>query len=70
MKSERLNIHDEDRSTEGGPPGWMAFVVILVSVMLIAAIAFAYYLFTSSSPVVPEEPGNDPVSVGQVPGLP
>lgn len=39
MKNERLDIHDEDRSTKGGPPGWLAFVIILGAVLLISVTA-------------------------------
>ena len=46
-ENERLDIHDHDRSTEGGPPGWMAFsavflfyipaaIVVLLIVVLIS----------------------------------
>jgi len=45
MKSEMLNIHDEDDSTEGGPPGWMVWAVILISVTVIMATALIIGVF-------------------------
>lgn len=42
MKSEALNIHDDDPSTHGGPPGWLAFGVVASSyfVVLIGVLTY------------------------------
>lgn len=39
MDNEPLDIQDSDRSTRGGPPGWLAFVIILTAAVLIAGVA-------------------------------
>ncbi|MFI4859536.1 MAG: hypothetical protein ACIAXF_02520 [Phycisphaerales bacterium JB063] len=39
MHDEPLKINDNDRSTEGGPPGWMAFSIIVAAAVLIAVVA-------------------------------
>ncbi len=38
MQHEPLDIRDNDRSTRGGPPGWMAFTIILLSAVLIGMV--------------------------------
>ncbi|BAM04219.1 hypothetical protein [Phycisphaera mikurensis] len=38
--TESTTIRDSDRATEGGPPGWLAFVIVAV-LFLIGAIAVA-----------------------------
>lgn len=35
MNSEALRINDDDLSTHGGPPGWLAFSVIASSYFVV-----------------------------------
>lgn len=39
MEHDPLEIRDNDRSTHGGPPGWMAFTIIILAAVLIAIVA-------------------------------
>lgn len=38
--TESTTIRDSERSTEGGPPGWIAFVIVAV-LFMVAAVAVA-----------------------------
>ena len=42
MNNDTLNIHDHDLSTQGGPPGWLAFGVVASSyfVVLLGIVMF------------------------------
>lgn len=40
MDYQPLDIKDSERSTRGGPPGWLAFSAILASVSIIVVVAF------------------------------
>lgn len=42
MNNDALNIHDDDRSTAGGPPGWLAFSIIASSyfVVLLGVVTY------------------------------
>ncbi|MGB0766387.1 MAG: hypothetical protein ACPGYV_01610 [Phycisphaeraceae bacterium] len=40
MDYEPLQIRDSETRTHGGPPGWLAFSVIIGSVGLMASAAF------------------------------
>ena len=42
MKSEALSIHDDDTSTAGGPPGWLAFGVVASSYFVVIVGVLAY----------------------------
>ena len=46
MQSDILKIDDQDTSTQGGPPGWLAFSVIMSSyfVVLLGVIAYSVVL--------------------------
>ena len=46
MESQALKIHDNDRSTAGGPPGWLAFGVVTTSyfVTLLGVVAYCLAL--------------------------
>ena len=46
MQSQALHIDDNDRSTQGGPPGWLAFGVITSSyfVVLMGVVAYCIIL--------------------------
>ena len=35
MENEHLDIHDTDQRSEGGPPGWLAWSVILSAAVVI-----------------------------------
>jgi hypothetical protein len=39
MEKPQVEIRDEDQSTEGGPPGWMAFAIIVGLFLVLAAVA-------------------------------
>ncbi len=47
MENELLHIHDSDPSTEGGPPGWIAVIIIMylsligMGVMLLTLVAIS-----------------------------
>ena len=45
-KEKEPLIQDEDRSTQGGPQGGLAFMIILGSVLLIAIIVLVVVLAT------------------------
>ncbi|XAL98264.1 hypothetical protein OT109_11705 [Phycisphaeraceae bacterium D3-23] len=38
MDNKPLDIKDSDRSTQGGPPGWMAFSIIVAAAVLIVVV--------------------------------
>ena len=40
MDYEPLDIKDSERSTRGGPPGWLAFSVIFGMLAVITVLAF------------------------------
>lgn len=42
MKSEALNINDEDLSTQGGPPAWFAFGVVASSYFVVLVGMLTY----------------------------
>lgn len=42
MQSKTLKINDQDRSTAGGPPGWLAFAVVTSSYFVALAGVLAY----------------------------
>lgn len=42
MDNETLGIEDSDQSTEGGPPGWIAWGVIVAAVTLIVITALVF----------------------------
>ncbi|MBX2850998.1 MAG: hypothetical protein KTR15_04535 [Phycisphaeraceae bacterium] len=46
MQNRALNINDDDTSTAGGPPGWLAFSVIMSSyfVVLMGVVAYCVVL--------------------------
>ncbi|MEM6506475.1 MAG: hypothetical protein AAF711_13620 [Planctomycetota bacterium] len=46
MQNETLKINDADTSTQGGPPGWLAFGVITSSyfVVLMGVVAYCIVL--------------------------
>jgi hypothetical protein len=46
MQNETLNINDNDTSTAGGPPGWLAFGVVVSSyfVVLLGVITYCVVL--------------------------
>ena len=46
MKSHALNIHDEDTSSAGGPPGWLAFAIATSSyfVVLVSMVTYCVVL--------------------------
>lgn len=46
MDYDPLQIKDSERSTKGGPPGWMAFSAILGTAVLMAILAVAVGLAT------------------------
>ncbi|MFK7788489.1 MAG: hypothetical protein AB8C95_03205 [Phycisphaeraceae bacterium] len=46
MDYEPLDIKDSKESTEGGPPGWLAFSVIVGCVAVMAVVAVAFGLAT------------------------
>jgi len=41
-----LEIRDDDRSTRGGPPGWMAFAIILAAAVMIGVAVIVISLLT------------------------
>ena len=41
-----LEIRDSDRSTRGGPPGWMVFAIILGAAVLIGVTVIAIGLLS------------------------
>ena len=43
MENEFLNIHDDDQSTSGGPPGWLAWSAIFFVFLAIAAIGLTIF---------------------------
>ncbi len=48
MESELLEIHDKDKSTEGGAPGWMVWAIVFVAFLAIAGVAaILFAVFTS-----------------------
>jgi len=42
MNIQTLNIHDDDTSTAGGPPGWLAFAVVSSSYFVVLLGVLAY----------------------------
>ena len=42
MKNETLNLHDEDTSSAGGPPGWLAFAVVSSSYFVVLLGILSY----------------------------
>ena len=44
--TEQTTIKDSDRSTEGGPPGWIAFVIVAVLFLVGAAGVATLTIFT------------------------
>lgn len=44
MDYDPLQIKDSTESTEGGPPGWLAFVIILGAVVVMAVLAIVVSL--------------------------
>ena len=36
---ESTTVKDSDRSTQGGPPGWIAFVIVAVLFLIVALLA-------------------------------
>lgn len=40
MDYEPLQIRDSERTTNGGPPGWLAFSIIFGMLAVIAILAF------------------------------
>lgn len=42
MNNKALNINDDDTSTQGGPPGWLAFSVITSSYFIVLMGVVAY----------------------------
>ena len=46
MQIQALQIDDQDTSTQGGPPGWLAFGVVMSSyfVVLLGVIAYSLVL--------------------------
>lgn len=48
MENDLLNIHDDDKSTSGGPPGWFAWSAIFFIFLAIAAIGLTIFAVVSS----------------------
>lgn len=46
MQNEALKINDNDTSTQGGPPGWLAFGIVMSSyfVVLMGIVAYCVVL--------------------------
>ena len=42
MHNDFLHIHDEDESTQGGPPGWLAFTTITTAYFSILIVMLLY----------------------------
>ncbi len=38
IENERLNIHDTDQTTAGGPPGWVAFAIVAGIFLFVVAV--------------------------------
>lgn len=45
MESDQLNIHDNDPRSEGGPPGWLAWSVILAGAVVIVVTVLIVGVF-------------------------
>jgi len=43
MDSELLNIHDSDPDTQGGPPGWIVWAMVVA--LFLAAVGVTITLF-------------------------
>lgn len=44
VANDPLDINDSDRSTQGGPPGWMAFAIIVAAAVMIGVAVIVYTL--------------------------
>lgn len=45
IQNEALGIKDKDQSTEGGPPGWVAFAIVAGIFLAAGAVVFALVYF-------------------------
>ena len=45
IENEKLNIHDKDRDSAGGPPGWVAMAIVGGLFLVTAAIFVVVGIF-------------------------
>lgn len=48
IENKTLHIHDTDRSTEGGPPAWLAFTFVFVGLLPMIMIGLAAFLLLNA----------------------
>lgn len=47
-ENEPLDIHDTNRSTEGGPPGWLAFSTVMLFYLPSAILFLLLFVWLST----------------------
>lgn len=44
IENKTLEIHDKNRSTEGGPPAWLAFTFVFIGLLPMIMIGLGAFL--------------------------